>query len=75
MENYMHKSLECRWCVAESERHYAPLKAAITAVECRFVLVGLTHHDLMVTVSQVELREATRSLKSTQQLVYAGYGK
>ena len=68
----MHQALKGRWCVAESERHDAPLKAAVTAVECRFVLVGLTHHDLVVTIPEIQLREASRSLKSTQQLINAG---
>ena len=71
----MHQALKGRWCVAESERHNTPFEAAVATVECRFMLIGLAHHDLVVTVSQIQLREASRSLKSTQQLVNAGYRK
>jgi len=63
MENNMHQSLESRRCVAETERHNLPLKAAVTTVKCRFMLVGLAHCDLMVPISQVKLGEATRSLQ------------
>ncbi|KAL4561749.1 hypothetical protein LXL04_033923 [Taraxacum kok-saghyz] len=56
-------------CVGETERHHHKLIVSIACAKRRLLHVALSHPHLVVTGSQIDLREPSGSLKLIKQVV------
>jgi hypothetical protein len=71
-ENIIHKGLERRRRVAQSERHDEELVESVVSPERRLVDIRRLHANLMVPRAQVQFGEEARALELVEQLVDDG---
>ena len=57
-------TLECRWRIAESERHDSVLENAVSATERRLPFVSFLDSDEAVAILQIDFLEVFRSSNS-----------
>ena len=67
-------TLECRWCIAESEWHDSVFEEAVSATERRFPFVSFLDPDEMVAVLEVDFVQVFRSSNSVLKLIHIRKG-
>ena len=67
-------TLECRRCIAESQRHDSVFEMAVSATECCLPYVSFLDSDEMVAVFVVNFIEVFPSSNSFLQLIHVGEG-
>jgi hypothetical protein len=52
-ENLVHDSLKENMCILQSKRHHKPFAQLVASMECRFLTILRSEHNLVETLPQI----------------------